>query len=147
MKTKNKEDLVSVIIVNYNNSKYINRCINSVLKQSYKNIEIIFVDDKSDDDSLNKLIKFKNKLKIIKNNKKFYEGSYDQIKSYYTGIKKSKGKLVFFLDSDDFFKKEKVKYVVNYFKKNSCKIVFDLPIIFYNKKKRQNYTSSIDTLI
>ena len=48
---KNNKYKVSVIIVNYNNSKYITRSIKSALKQSYKNTEIIFVDDLSYDNS------------------------------------------------------------------------------------------------
>ena len=41
----------SVLIVNYNNSKYIKKCINSVLNQNYPNVEIIFLDDESNDSS------------------------------------------------------------------------------------------------
>lgn len=112
-----KGDLVSVIIVNYNNAPYLDQSIQSVLKQSYKNIEIIVVDDKSKDDSIKKLRKYKNKIKVIKNKIKTRYGSYNQINSYYNGFLKSKGKYLFLLDSDDFFKLDKVKYLVNEFKK------------------------------
>ena len=43
---------VSILIINYNNKKFINKSINSVLGQKYKNYEIIFFDDNSDDESL-----------------------------------------------------------------------------------------------
>ena len=56
-----KKIKVSVLIVNYNNSKYIKQCINSVLKQNYPNIEIIFLDDGSEDKSLEEIKPFKNK--------------------------------------------------------------------------------------
>ena len=56
----------SILIVNYNNSKYIKKCINSVLSQNYQNIEIIFLDDSSTDDSLEKVKLYKNKISIIK---------------------------------------------------------------------------------
>ena len=52
----------SVLIVNYNNSKYIKKCINSVLNQNYPNVEIIFLDDESNDSSLNEIKSFKKKF-------------------------------------------------------------------------------------
>ncbi len=70
MKIRNLNPKVSVLIANYNNSIYLDRCINSVLNQSYKNIEIIFVDDKSSDDSIQVVKKYLKKIKIIKIKKK-----------------------------------------------------------------------------
>jgi len=143
MKTKIKKlKFVSVIIVNYNNSKYIDRCIKSVLSQNYKNFEIIFVDNKSSDDSLKKLTKFKSQITIIKNKKRYSQGAYSQIKSYYKGILKSKGQIILFIDSDDFFKKNKIKEIVKYINKYDKKIVFDMPIIFYNKNNYSKFKYS-----
>lgn len=137
MKIQKNKILSTVIIVNYNNEKYINKCVNSVLKQTNANNEIIFVDDKSTDNSLNIVKKYKNKITILKNlsrNKSKY-GSYNQINSYYRGFLKSKGKYIFLLDSDDYFKKNKLKKVLNYFEENlDSNVVFDLPIL-KNKKK------------
>ena len=64
-----KNPLVSILIANYNNAKYIADCINSLKKQEYKNIEIIFFDDNSKDDSIDEIKKYK-KIKIIRNKKK-----------------------------------------------------------------------------
>ena len=50
----------TILIANYNNQKYLKDCINSLLKQSYKNKEIIFFDDKSNDNSIKEVKKFKN---------------------------------------------------------------------------------------
>ena len=47
-----KKPLVSILIASYNKEKYVNRCIESCLNQTYKNLEIIFVDDSSKDNSL-----------------------------------------------------------------------------------------------
>ena len=63
MKILDKKGLVSVVIVNYNNASFLDQSIKSILDQTYKNIEIIVVDDKSTDDSLKKLSKYKNKIK------------------------------------------------------------------------------------
>jgi len=88
--------LVSVIIANYNNAKYLKKCINSILFQDYKKIEIIVIDDKSKDNSSKILKIFEKKIKIIKNKKKTNIGSYNQINSYNLGFKRSKGEIIFF---------------------------------------------------
>ena len=134
MKIQGKNYLVSVIIVNYNNAPFLDESIKSILNQTYKNIEIIVVDDISTDDSIKKLNKYKNKVIIIKNKKKTVHGSYNQINSYYNGYARSKGKFLFFLDSDDFFKSNKINYLMDKFNKNNFDLIFDLPIIKYKKK-------------
>ena len=133
-----KNPLVSILIASYNKEKFVYRCLKSCLNQSYKNIEIIFVDDGSKDKSFETASKFKGvkvfKKKRIKSKIKF--NTYYQCETYCYAFKKSKGKIVTLLDSDDFYKKEKIKNVVNYFNKyKSSKIIFDKPIIYYNKKK------------
>ena len=71
MKTKNYSNpKVSVLVANYNNKKFLKRAINSLLNQSYKNIEVIVHDDQSTDCSLTILESFKKKIIIIKNKKK-----------------------------------------------------------------------------
>jgi glycosyltransferase involved in cell wall biosynthesis len=137
MKILNKiNPKVSVLIVNYNNSFFLRRCIESVEEQKYKNKEIIVVDDQSTDNSLNVLKEFK-KIIVIKNNKKTYIGSYDQINAYKIALNNSSGEIIFFLDSDDFFTKNKINTIVRYFLNNkNDNIVMDKPIIFFNKIKK-----------
>ena len=60
----------SIIITNYNKSSYLKKCINSCLRQTYKNIEIILFDDCSNDSSNKIYSKFKKKIKIVENKKK-----------------------------------------------------------------------------
>ncbi len=127
MKQK-KNNLVSIIIVNFNNAKYLSKSLNSALNQNYKFKEIIVVDDMSTDNSVEILKKYKKKIKIITNKKKMLIGSYDQINSYYQGYLKSKGKYLFFLDSDDYFKKDKLKILIKEFELTKSNILFDLPI-------------------
>lgn len=133
----------TILIANYNNQKYLKDCINSLLKQSYKNKEIIFFDDKSNDNSIKEAKKFKNII-ILKNNKiKKKYGSYNQINSYKQAFKKSTGDIIFFLDSDDFFHPKKIDEVIKKFKKNrNAKVIFDMPIIYFNKKKKFNKSTS-----
>ena len=123
----------SVIIINYNNAKYVDQCIRSILLQSYKNFEIIFVDDNSQDNSLEVIKKYKKKIRIVKKKNKIGKGSYDQMFGFFEGFKKSKGEIIFFLDSDDFFHKNKLLSVMNKYNKNkNCKILYDLPIKKFN---------------
>ena len=132
-----KKPLASILIANYNKEKYVNRSIISSLKQTYKNIEIIFVDDSSKDNSFNKAKKFK-KIKLFKkkrlNSKKVFN-TFFQIETYLYAFKKCKGEFVFFLDADDFFKKDKVDKIIKIFKKNpDKKVIFDKPVVYYSKK-------------
>ena len=129
-----KDIKVSVLIANYNNEKYLTECINSIKKQTYRNIEIIIHDDESSDNSIKKINKYKN-IKIIRNKNRGKIGSYNQMNAYYRAFKKSSGKIIFFLDSDDIFKRNKIKTVFNKFSKNkNLSSVFDLPIYKYKSK-------------
>ena len=58
---KKKTPLVSVLINNYNNEKFCKKAVNSILKQSYNKIEIIFFDDYSEDHSLDRIKEIKKK--------------------------------------------------------------------------------------
>ena len=62
----NQLDLVSVIIPVYNVEEYIEKCIDSVLRQDYKNIEVICVDDGSDDSTVNIIMNYVNKNRRVK---------------------------------------------------------------------------------
>lgn len=91
--------MISIIIPIYNTAKYLSQCLDSVLNQSYKNIEIIAVNDASPDNSIyicqNYTLKDK-RIKII--DKKQNEGLE---KARYSGFQIARGKYVMHLDSDD----------------------------------------------
>ena len=121
---------VSILIANYNNANYISDCISSLKNQSYKDIEIIFFDDKSTDLSLEIAKKFPGVVIISNSNEKQKHSSFNQLNSYKEAFKKSTGEIISFLDSDDYFHEEKISNVVKEFEKNNnLKVVFDLPII------------------
>ena len=75
------------VFINYNNQKYLEQCLEFILKQSYNNVEIIVIDDGSTDKSSEILEKYKNKITIVKKNNKTSIGSYDQMESYYECLK------------------------------------------------------------
>lgn len=90
--------MVSVIIPVYNVEKYLSICIESVLNQTYKDYEIILVDDGSTDNSLaicNEYASENNKIKVIHQENKGLSGARN------TGVNNSTGEYIFFLDSDD----------------------------------------------
>ncbi len=125
----------SVVIANYNNSKFISECLNSLNNQTYKNIEIIFFDDNSQDDSLEIIKKFNN-IKIIENKTQTKFGSFNQMNAFKKSIQSCTGDIIFLLDSDDFFREDKIEKVVNFFLKNENEnIVFDFPTIKNNGKE------------
>jgi len=113
-------DLISVIIPYYKKKEYIVSSINSVLKQSYKNLELIIIYDDLNQDDLIILKKIKKKdkrIKIFINRKNIGAGL-----SRNKGIKLSKGKFIAFLDSDDLWLRNKLKKQIIFMKQNKIKI-------------------------
>ena len=102
---------VSVVIANYNNSKFIKECIESLNNQTYKNIEIIFFDDNSQDNSLEVINKYKN-IKIIENKIQTKFGSFNQMNAFKESIQSSTGEIIFLLDSDELQKSPIAKELV-----------------------------------
>ena len=115
-----KKNLVTVILTYYKKREYIKKTISSLLKQSYKNYELIFVYDDNDIEDLEFLkklfSKFK-KLKLIINKK-----NLGVAKSRNLAIKYSKGEYIAFLDSDDLWKKNKLKDQIEIMKKHNADI-------------------------
>ena len=102
---------ISVIIPVYNVEKYLTECVNSILMQSYKNIEVVLVNDGSTDNSpelCNKIQSIDKRVIVI--HKK--NGGLSDARN--EGIKQASGDYIFFLDSDDFFDdKYAIERIVN----------------------------------
>ena len=133
-----KNILVSILVNNYNNQKFLKKSINSCLTQTYKNIEIVVFDDNSTDNSkkIIKIIKNKKLKKILSSKKKHNPSiSLNQFNTIRQSFLKSKGEIIFLLDSDDYFKKNKIEEVLKIYKKdNHINFVQDLPSISLKKK-------------
>lgn len=93
------DNLVSVIIPTYNRENFIEKSIESVLNQTYKNIEIIIVDDNSSDNTFYIIKKYMEKYDFIKYVKHDINKGGSAARN--TGVNLAKGKYVAFLDSDD----------------------------------------------
>lgn len=126
-------DKVSVIIPVYNSSKHLRECLDSVIRQSYKNLEIIIVDDKSSDDSVSIIESYKDKrIKLIK-----LEKNSGVAVARNVGIDNSIGMYISFIDSDDYWKKDKIKKQVNFIKKNDYTFIYS-DYAFYKNGKTHN---------
>lgn len=101
--------LVSVIIPAYNCSKFILFAIDSVLEQTYKNFELIVVDDGSTDNTANIVSKYKDKLEYI------LQDNGGVSKARNTGIINSNGSYIAFLDADDVWEKNKLEIQMKLF--------------------------------
>ncbi|MCI5160425.1 MAG: glycosyltransferase [Candidatus Electrothrix sp. AX5] len=106
---------ISVIIPLYNRGNFIAQTIQSVLNQTYPNIELIVVDDGSTDNSRNVLKQFEGKIRILEHPGRVNKGQSAAIN---LGIKSSESKYVAILDSDDLFAPEKIQLQVEYLEKN-----------------------------
>ena len=114
------KDKVSVIIPTYNREKTIKKAIMSCLNQTYKNIEVIVVDDCSTDNTKKVIDSIKDdRLKYIK-----LKTNSGACCARNTGIKKSTGKYIIFNDSDDTFRENKIEKQLNNLIKNKSDLDF-----------------------
>ncbi len=102
MSIANPTPRVSVIIPAYNGSRYIAQAVESVISQTYKNWEIIVVDDGSTDDTRQALQPYVEKIRYV------YQENQGVAAARNRGIQESRGELIAFLDQDDFFLSDKL---------------------------------------
>ena len=112
MTTTTSEPLVSIIIPSYNMAAMAVRAVESVLNQTYKNIEIIFVDDGSMDDTKRHLEKYLAKIRYI------YKSNGGVCSARNAGLREAKGEYIGLLDSDDSYLPEKVERSLDFLQKN-----------------------------
>jgi glycosyltransferase involved in cell wall biosynthesis len=109
----------SILINNYNYQNFIDECITSVIDQSYENIEIIFFDDNSTDNSIELASKYLSRITIISNiGDKAKHNSHNQFNAIKSAFEKSTGDIIFLLDSDDYFFKQKVEKIIGLYNFN-----------------------------
>ena len=148
---KSMNELVSIIMPSYNTANYIGDSIASVLNQTYKNWELIIVDDCSSDDTDEVLAKYlyDERIRYFKN-----ETNSGAAVSRNRALREARGKWIAFLDSDDLWLPEKIEKQVKFMKDNGYAFTFTdyriclngewLPYIItgpnvVNKRKMYNY--------
>ena len=112
--------LVSVVIPVYNVERFIKQCLDSVLLQTYSNIEVIVVDDGGPDQSIAIAEKYNDpRLRIVKQENRGLAGARN------TGIRAARGELIALLDSDDYWAEEKIeKHVAIMLANKKCGVSF-----------------------
>lgn len=112
--------MVSVIIPIYNVQVYLDKCLLSVINQTYKNLEIILINDGSTDQSLNICeiyAKKDNRIRIIN------QANSGVSKARNKGLDLAKGDYIAFVDSDDYLELDMIEKMVNYINKNQVDII------------------------
>ncbi len=112
------EQLVSAVIVNWNGKKWLKKCLSSLKNQTYKQIEIIVVDNASIDGSIEYLKTYYPKIKIIVNKE-----NVGYPRAVNIGINSSLGKYLLLINNDTWVEKNFVKNLVDFYAKNSFSVI------------------------
>ncbi len=113
------EDLITVVIPIYKVEKYLQKCLDSIINQSYKNLEIILVNDGSPDNCgkiCDEYAKKDTRIKVIHKE----NGGLSDARNI--GIKNANGKYITFIDSDDYITEDYVEYLYELIKKYNVKL-------------------------
>ena len=136
--------LVSVIIPTFNGERYLEEAVISALRQTYKNLECIVVDDGSTDNTpkiINKLSSRDSRLKY------FYKvnGGLSSARNF--GINKSKGEWIQFLDSDDWLNEDKIRFQLKFFDEFHADCTDDVVLYSDYKVVYENEQGDVDDTI
>lgn len=102
---------ISVIVPVYNVASYLRRCLDSIVNQTFKDFEVILIDDGSTDNSLQICMEYKEKYSCIRIHHQ-ENGGLSRARN--VGLALSKGKYIIFIDSDDYIHKEALQIMYNY---------------------------------
>ena len=112
--TASENPLVSILMPAYNCEKFIEKAIESILNQTYQNLELLIVDDKSTDSTYEKINRFNDyRIVLYKNDK-----NLGYLKSWNFLIAKAKGEFIAFQDADDYSATERIEKLLNEFRNN-----------------------------
>jgi glycosyltransferase involved in cell wall biosynthesis len=124
---------ISVIIPVYNTEKYLYRCIDSVIKQTHKNLEIILVDDGSTDNSGKICDWYKNKDSRIR---VIHKKNAGQSSARNIGIELATGDYIVFVDSDDWIAENIYEHCIELAETKKCDIV-DFKVVFTSDETKK----------
>lgn len=131
---------ISVIIPVYNTEKYLEKCLNSVLKQTLKEIEVIVINDGSRDSSRDILESYS----IVENFRIINKKNEGASKTRNLGIEIAKGEFIYFMDADDYIEKDMLLEMYNKAKEDKLDIVV---CDYYNETlKTKEYIKNLDIM-
>lgn len=132
---------VSIIVPVYNVEKYLRRCLDSLVNQTLKDIEIIVVNDGSPDNSQDIIDEYASKYSIIKSFIK-ENGGVGRARNY--GIQKANGEYIGFVDSDDYVKEDMFELLYKKaIEENADYVTCDLMFTYENKNKANEISLGI----
>ncbi len=135
---------ISIVVPVYNGEKYISKCLDSLINQSYKNIEIIIINDGSSDNTekiCNKYKEIDSRIKVIS----IENGGVSKARNI--GIENATGQFLMFCDSDDYVAKDWCKLLLENYKENNL-IVCDYYNVIDNEVKEFDYERpKVDSVI
>jgi glycosyltransferase involved in cell wall biosynthesis len=114
---------VSIVIVNYNYARFLRQAIESALAQTYRNTEVVVIDDGSTDDSAEVIRSYGGMIKPV------FKNNGGQSSCFSGGLAAASGDLVLYLDADDFLYPDCVAEVIGNWKEGSVKAHFYLDIV------------------
>ena len=109
------KEIISIVIPVYNTSQYLEQCIFSIHNQSYKNIELIVVDDGPNQETKKKLKELSSKIDVL-----IHQENKGQSTARNLGIQNATGEFILVLDSDDYFESTFCEKAVKKFEVNKC---------------------------
>lgn len=130
------DSLISIIVPVYNTENYLEKCLYSLVNQTYKNIEIIIIDDGSTDNSMNIIQKFvlaDNRVKVISQKNQGLSGARN------TGMNNANGDYIMFIDSDDWIEIDTCEKAINASEKYNADVVFWPYIKEFSNSQKDNY--------
>lgn len=134
------EELITIVVPCYNVEKYVEKCVDSILNQTYKNLEVILVEDCSTDNTysvIKKYPKLDKRVKVIKNEK---NGGLSFSRN--AGIKAANGNYIGFIDSDDYVNETFYEGLMNAIKKEKAEVaICDIRVIYEDIDTQQLVTA------
>ncbi len=131
---------VSVIIPNYNHARYLRQRLEAVYRQTYKNIEVVLLDDNSDDESTQILeeyrLRYPNITKCIFNDKNSGSVFYQ----WQRGIESAQGELIWIAESDDYCSDNLIEELVHFFANEAVMLAFCKTVFVDGDTDRQSWS-------
>lgn len=129
------EDLVSVIMPAFNSERYIVESIESILNQTYRNIELLITDDGSEDNTISIIKSYAQKDSRVK--AFFLKGNTGAGSARNNSIKHAKGRYIAFCDSDDVWLPEKLEKQIRFMQEKNCCFAFASYYVFDSESRKK----------
>lgn len=140
-RVKKENPLISVIVPVYNGEKYLRECIDSILEQDYKNIELILIDDGSSDNSRNIIGDYANKDKRVI---AIHQENAGVCASRNKGLDNSHGEYICLIDQDDYVEKNYLSYLYELILNNNAEISLTPTARKFTSKNPRNDSANVD---